>query len=59
MRIKIVCLPEQVNDALVAAAAGFVLHGVDKIRATRNAAAPGEVSVTARVEIRRGHAAPS
>lgn len=53
MRIKILCLPSEVNDALVAAAAGFVVHALEGIRSTRNAARPDEVAVTARVEIRR------
>lgn len=53
MKIRIYCEPSQVNDALVAASAGFRLDRVEQIRATRNAARPGEVSVTVRAEIRR------
>ena len=53
MRIKIYCAPGEVNDAILAAAAGFVVHGLEGIRSTRNAARPDEVAVTARVEIRR------
>lgn len=52
MRIKIFCRPAQVNDALVAAAAGFVLHKVEGIRSTGNAARPDEVAVTIKAEIR-------
>jgi hypothetical protein len=53
MRVKILCQPHEVNDALVAAAAGFVLHAVEGIRSTGNAGRPGEVAVSVRVEIRR------
>lgn len=53
MRIKIYGHPREMGDAVKALNAGFVVASVGRPIRTRNAGAPGEVSVTVRAALRR------